>query len=300
LFSSLSFPYNNRKMSSFTEKLSAEAVQFFNMVCQKPFSEQAVHFLNAYWHEVGNQAEFIFSVAWDLAKKSDMKAKNINYVHQYEEGNDFDFNFGLYFYEQLVRFIEDEKNAHWTTKEFQLSQPEMMTAIKRKQELREKVDVNFDGRVSFLEYLLYQYREHANPADFCVRSMSSPDEHPEIRKARLALLEVNKRIQEYEAEKQRLTDEAELPGVKGLAAKNLLAQLESSPQAERLNQALITAEAAVRIASKKFGGGKILAAGSVAPKNAEGRVAMATDGAIWWMNRDLEEKQKRYGPKPKK
>ena len=138
-------------MSSFTEKLSAEAVQFFNMVCQKSFSEQAVHFLNAYWHEIGNQAEFIFSVAWDMAKKADMKAKNINYVHQYEEGNDFDFNFGLYFYEQLCRFLEDEKNAQWVGKEYAASQPEMMTAIKRKQELREKVDVNFDGRVSFLE-----------------------------------------------------------------------------------------------------------------------------------------------------
>jgi len=285
-------------MSSFTEKLDKESVAFFNAVCQKPFSEQAVHFLNAYWHEVGSQAEFIFSVAWDIAKKSDMKAKNINYVHQYEEGNDFDFNFGLYFYEQLCRFVEDEKNAKWVEKQYALSQPEMMTAIKRKQELREKVDVNFDGRVSFLEYLLYQYRDYANPADFCVRSMSSPDEHPEIRKARLALQEVNKRIQEYEAEKQRLTEESELPGVKGLAAKNLLAQLESSPQAERLNAALITAEAAVRMASKKFGGGVVHATGTPSPSN-EGRSALPTDGAIWWMNRDLEEKKKRYGPKPK-
>lgn len=286
-------------MSSFTEKLDPEAVKFFNMVCSKPFSEQAVHFLNAYWHEVGSQAEFIFSIAWDLAKKADMKAKNINYVHQYEEGNDLDFNFGLYFYEQLCKFLEDEKNAHWIAKEWALSQPEMMTAIKRKQELREKVDVNFDGRVSFLEYLLYQYKDYANPADFCVRSMSAPDEHPEIRKARLALQEVNKRIMEFEAEKQRLTEEAELPGVKGLAAKNLLAQLESSPQKERLNAALITAEAAVRMASKKFGGGKVVATGSHAPTDSTGRSELPTDGAIWWMNRDLEEKQKRYGPKPK-
>lgn len=37
-----------------------------------------------------------------------------------------------------------------------MSQPEMMTAITRKKELRDKVDVNFDGKVSFLEFLLYQ------------------------------------------------------------------------------------------------------------------------------------------------
>jgi len=118
--------------------------------------------------------------------------------------------------------------------------------------------------------------------------MTSGDEHPEIRKARLALEEVNKRIRAYEAEKARLTKESELPGVKGLRAKNLLAQLDSSPLAEELNQALITAEAAVRIATRKFGGQKC------AP--GEGGAA-STDGAIWWMNRDLQEKQTKYGKK---
>jgi hypothetical protein len=49
----------------------------------------------------------------------------------------------------------------------------MLTAIVRKQELREKVDVNFDGRISFLEYLLYQYRQFCNPGDFCERSMKA-------------------------------------------------------------------------------------------------------------------------------
>ena len=44
--------------------------------------------------------------------------------------------------------------------------------------------MNFDGRISFLEYLLYQYKDVANPADFCQRSMGH-DEHPEIKKARL-------------------------------------------------------------------------------------------------------------------
>ena len=34
----------------------------------------------------------------------------------------------------------------------------MMTALKRKQELRQ-IDDNFDGRISMLEYLLYQYKE---------------------------------------------------------------------------------------------------------------------------------------------
>jgi len=275
---------------SFTEKLDPEALKYFNEVCNKPFGEQAVAFLNAYWPEVHAQAEFIFTVAWEVIKYADMHSKGISLIYKYEEGNDLDFNIGLYFYEKLCKFLEEPQNAKWAGPQFAMSQPEMMTAIKRKTELREKVDVNFDGRVSMLEYLLYQYQSVANPADFCVRSMGH-DEHPEIRKARLALAEVTKRIKAFEAEKARLEAEAKLPGVKGLAATNLLAQLENNPLKEELNRALITAEAAVRIATKKFGGGRVSAGGSGSEKISP------TEGAIWWMNRDLEEKQKRYGKK---
>lgn len=200
-----------------------------------------------------------------------------------------DFDIGLYFYEILCKYVEDPKNVHWK-RDFPMSQPEMMTSIKRKVELREKVDVNFDGRLSFLEYLLYQYKEVANPADFCQRSMSNGDEHPEIRKARLALEEVNKRIRAYEEEKARLEAESKLPGVKGLKARNMLAQLDASPLKEELNVALIKAEAAVRIATKKFGG--VAFDGSSAG-------ASSSDGAVWWMNKDLEQKKKLYGPKGK-
>lgn len=270
---------------SFTEKLDAESMKFFTEVCAKPFAQQAVHFLNAYWPEAKDEAEFIYSVAWEMVKYADMHSKGISLVFKYQEGNDVDFDIGLYFYEQLCKFCEDPKNKSWVTN-YARSQPVMMTALKRKQELRDEVDVNFDGRISFLEYLLYQYKDVANPVDFCKRSMGH-DEHPEIKKARLALEEVNKRIQAYEEEKARLTEESQKPGVKGLAAKNTLAQIESSPLKEELNKALITAEAAVRIATKKYGGQSSGADGSF------------SDGALWWMNRDLEEKQKKYGPSKK-
>jgi len=273
---------------SLTEKLEPDALAFFNDVCKKPFNQQAVAFLNAYWPEVNSQAEFIFSVAWEMIKYADMHCKGVSLIYLYDEGCDLDFNIGLYFYEKLCKFLEEPANTKWASKEYEISQPEMMTAIKRKQELREKVDVNFDGRVSFLEYLLHQFMKFANPADFCKRSMGQ-DEHPEIKKARLALEEVSKRIRAFEAEKARLEEEAKLPGVKGLTAKNMLAQLENNPLKEELNASLIKAEAAVRIASKKFGDGKALL---TSPSG--GRVA-SSDGAIWWMNRDLEEKKKRYG-----
>jgi len=273
---------------AFTEKLSKEALEYFSMVCQKPFAEQAVAFLNAYWAEVGDQADFIFGCAWETIKFADMHAKGIAYVHLYNEGCDLDFNIGLYFYEQLCKRLDESKEfAEFKASNFAKSQPEMMTAIKRKTELRDKVDVNFDGRISFLEYLLYQYKDFANPGDFTQRSMKGGDEHPEIRKARLALEEVNKRIRAYEAEKQRLEEEAMQPGVKGLKAKNLLAQLGASPLAEELNKALITAEAAVRTATRLFGAG-----GS---GGGAGGDAAPSAGAIWWMNKDLEVKKKKYG-----
>jgi len=272
---------------AFTEKLSKEALEYFSMVCQKPFAEQAVAFLNAYWAEVGDQADFIFGCAWETMKFADMHSKGIHYVHLYNEGCDLDFNIGLYFYEQLCKRLDENKDfAEFKASNFAKSQPEMMTAIKRKTELRDKVDVNFDGRISFLEYLLYQYKDFANPGDFTQRSMKGGDEHPEIRKARLALEEVNKRIRAYEAEKTRLEEEAQLPGVKGLKAKNLLAQLGASPLAEELNKALITAEAAVRIATKLFGAGG---------GGGGGSDAGSSSGAIWWMNKDLELKKKKYG-----
>jgi len=268
---------------SFTEKLDGDSLRFFSEVASRPFSQQAVAFLNAYWPEAKDEAEFIYSVAWETVKYADMHNKGISLIYKYDEGFDVDFDIGLYFYEQLCKFCDDSKNSKWKAN-YPRSIPVMMTAITRKQELRDKVDVNFDGRISFLEYLLYQYKDVANPADFCSRSMGH-DEHPEIRKARLALEEVNKRIRAYEEEKERLTQMSMLDGVKGLGAKNMLAQIDASPLKSELNKALITAEAAVRIASKKYGGMSSNDGGA------------SSEGAIWWMNRDLQDKQSRYGSK---
>jgi len=226
-------------------------------------------------------------------KKADMHAKGISLIHLYNEGNDVDFDIGLYFFEQHCKFLEASENAHWASAEFKMSQPEMMTALKRKQELREKVDVNFDGRVSMLEFLLYQYQSVANPADFVARSRTET-EHPEILKARNLLAEVTKKIKAYEAEKSRLEAIAEGTGVKALGAKNELAQLESGPLAQDLNAALITAEAAVRIATKKYGGARV--------PEGDTRKSVAANfstGSVWWLNRDLEEKKSRYGKKSK-
>merc|ERR1712038_2061453 len=139
-----------------------------------------------------------------------------------------------------------EKNEFVADSQFAPSRPQMMTAITRKKELRDKVDVNFDGRVSFMEYLLYQYQdlEGVDPKSFIKKAMAvGGDEPPEVVEAREALAAVMAQIRKYEAKKQKLTEQSKLPGVKGVKATNLLAQHDSSPVAEKLNLLLITAEA---------------------------------------------------------
>jgi len=55
---------------SLVEKLDAASLAAFDEATKKKFSEQACFFLNAYWDEYGDQAEFIYTTAWDLIKKS--------------------------------------------------------------------------------------------------------------------------------------------------------------------------------------------------------------------------------------
>lgn len=226
--------------------------------------------------------------------------KGVTLIHLYDEGVELDFNIALYFYEKLCKYLED--TPAWSGEQWAMSQPEMMTAITRKKELREKVDINFDGKVSFLEFLLYQYREFANPKDFITRSMATAEEHPEITAARRALEEVNKAIRAFESEKARLTELAEKPGVKGMTAKHTLAQLDAGPMMENLNRSLITAEAKVRIATRKHGGAGAAVNRAIRSLSTGGTpepapVGGSTEGTLWWMNRDLEEKKKRYGKK---
>jgi len=273
--------------ASFTEKLDEESLKAFSVACKKRFSEQAQFFLNAFWDEFGDQAEVIYSVLWDTIKRVDMHHKGVMYIHLYEEGDDLDFDMCLYLFEKLVKFFDEDKKGPQFKGEYPKAVPQMQTSIVRKKELRDRVDVNFDGRISFLEFLLYQF--NASPKTLMERQVKS-DIPPEVLAAMKALEEVNKQVRAYETEKQRLEDDAASnsgQGIKALKAKNELAQLNSSPLWEKLNKALITAEAAVRIASRKYGvGGTNASSGS-------GR----TFGTIWWMERELRAKQEKYGKK---
>jgi len=104
----------------------------------------------------------------------------------------------------------------------------------------------------------------------------------------MALEEVNEAIRAYEREKVRLEMEAKKDGVRGLTAKHTLAQLAASPLAEKLNTALIKAEAAVRKAVKLFGNG--FSGGEASASSGK-----PSQGTMFWMSADLEVKKHLYG-----
>ena len=86
---------------------------------KKTFTEQAVEYLNAYWDEIGDQAEFIFSVAHRIFREADMHRQGIQLYFKYEEGNDVDYPTYLYFYEKLAKFVKE--HPEWKTEQYEKS-----------------------------------------------------------------------------------------------------------------------------------------------------------------------------------
>jgi hypothetical protein len=287
---------------SFTEALDPESLAYFNEVCSLPFDEQAQFFLNAFWDEFQDHAEAVYAIHWRLIKKVDMDNQGISYLHLYEQGIDLDFDMGLVLFESIYNHFTNTSEGKRDAEQYPSAVPSMMTSIVRKRELRDKVDVNFDGRVGFLEYLLYQFQ--ASPKTLMQRSTRSTEGNPELDAAKAALAEVNARIKAYEKEKARLQKIINTKtGVKKLGAVNLMAQLESSPLADDLRAALITAEAKVRIVAKQQ---RIKLASYRSGEGGE-EVAQGqprTEGTVWWLQREIQEKKKLYGrskgPKGKK
>jgi len=279
------------KEGGFVQQLDKEELAFFNSVVAEPFAQQGIAFLNAYWPEIGDQADYIFNVAYETFRETDMHYKGVEYIHLYKEGIRLEFNAALKMYESLCKKWNDEKsNVYNGDEAFDKSKPVMMTSLKRKKELREKVDVNFDNHVSFMEYLLYQYK--VPPSQLVKKLMSAGDEPQEVIDARQALAEVADAIKALEKKKAKLEKVAAGSGVKALAAKNQLAQMDSSPEQETLNKMLITAEAKVRAVLKKYGGKTV--------DSSKGSYNIdSAKGARFWLKADLDQKKSKYGRKKK-
>lgn len=198
---------------------------------------------------------------------------------------------GLYFYEKLYHFVNEEAGgAHLkVNRAYAKSMPQMMTATDRKQALRE-TDINFDNRISFLEYLLYQYRDDCDPNEFSERAAKSldTDNNPELRDARLALSELNDEIHKYERKKRGITEEMRRAAEEGKKARENqkkfeLKELRAKFREHGFSAALLKAQAIVRKFSKQA---------AAAPKGSQ------PEGTAWWLDRELKEKKKLYGDHP--
>mmetsp|Transcript_33867 Transcript_33867/g.95317 ORF Transcript_33867/g.95317 Transcript_33867/m.95317 type:complete len:511 (-) Transcript_33867:101-1633(-) len=275
----------NEKRNKKKKKSRTKTVQLseFSEACKKTYVDQAKFFLNAFWEHVEADAEKIWD--WTHAFIAvDSKGK---------EGNELDEV-------HMSRFLEKFEEA--------------LTAIARR-ELFEDTDITENKHVSLLEYCITKYKsiiktedgQELNVDAFVNQLMDVPEiVSPELKKAQQALDAVMKIIHALEAKKADLKQRSELPGIKGKMATNELAQLLAEDPTD-LNRALLTAEAALRRARKKFGG----KAAASAPKaettevqEGEGSERATlnlptttgnTAGTMWWLERELAE-AKKYKP----
>lgn len=257
------------------EPLDGRCLDRFNRIAARPIARQAMDFYNAYWTELSSEAGFSFSVAWPGFRAAEMRALGITYEYDYDEGSAVGFDDALYFYERMIVFLGDPLNAAWQD-DYPLSQPEPLSALARKQELREKVDVNLDGRIAFLEYLVFQYAGTSSPTDFCRRVRGEVLEGTSLRKYRLAVEDVVEQANEYEAEKARLTEMAAGTGFAAERARRQLAELDDGPFMRAITRALATADGARTVAEAELRGGD-------------------REGSLFWLGRWLDELHVRYG-----
>lgn len=301
---------------------------YFNEVQEEAFSKQAVAFLDAYWEEVGGQAPFIFECAYEVMKEIDMQQNGIIYMHLYEESPALkDFDWALLFFEKLCKAVEtreteDRDNAgeivmnngapvmkKWCDiPYYSMSMPTMMTAVTRKNEIRDKVDFNNDGTISFLEYLIYTYKRISNATDFILKGRALRDgkggangpEAEQLMLAQLALDEVKRKIAEYQAamaKQQAIIDDFEngvlnedgtqkVGRAKAGRATFELKQLQGSNLASELKQALIEAEFKVKQAMK-------IIRENLAKKSGKEKQKAKSPGGMFWVEATLASQQKR-------
>jgi hypothetical protein len=213
--------------------------EFSQVARELCYKEQACFFLNAYWAEFSEEAP----KCWE-------------YVLKFSEYDLKKHNEGVSLDEfESARFLEYFGQA--------------MTVIERRQALKE-IDIDTDNKMSFLEYVVWRFK-----LDIETLMTRPQGTNEELKKAELALKEVQSEISSIEKQKERLEEAAKGQGVK---AKKANAELEMLLKADQLplRKALISAEAAFRKAQKS--------------KDVEAQ------GTLWWLNAELEE-AKKYKPK---
>jgi len=220
--------------------VDAKGMEKFKEVNAYSYQQQAIFFLNAMWVEHKDEAEKVWMFTQKMIEQDKRKAAGSSL---------------------------DEFEAH----KFLESLGETLTVIAMREKLR-KIDLDSDGKMSLTEYLVFRFNVKVK-----VLLERPQGQNEQLLAAEVALQEVQTEIEKIEKEKARLEAASQQDGVKGNTAKAELAKLLGQDQLP-LNRAIITAEAAVRKASK-LGLADCL-------------------GKIFWMEREIAE-AKKYKPKSK-
>jgi F actin bundling C terminal len=162
---------------------------------------------------------------------------------KFEEVLDVASQFQRYITPNSARFDLEEALAH----QFLEKRGETVTAAALRDQLK-IIDVDNNHRLSFLEYALFKF--HKTPADFFTQ-LKSPERGggEALRRAIEEYRQVLKKREERERKMEDLATQAAAGGVKGMAAKNQLAQMRDEDQLA-LNKAEITSAANKRKAEK--------------------------------------------------
>jgi len=213
---------------------------FGNTISEKTFKEQSIFFMNAYWKEHGES-----------------NCKNIwTWTLSFEE------------------FSQDGKQGPHDLDDFQAGRflerhGEPMTVVERRK-LFKSIDQDKNNRMGILEYLVFNFK--INIPELMRKPQGT---NQAMKDAEKALNNVLDEIDKIETKKNQLKEDIKSGGVKGMRARNQLAQIEDADPLP-LNRALITAEAKLRKTRKSKD--------------------ISSMGQLWWMENELEE-AKAYKPK---
>jgi hypothetical protein len=245
----------------------------FSEIGTKPYKQQAVFFLNGYWHEHSKDAEKVWAL-YNQIIQVDPKG---------DKGSDLD---------EVQAHVFLEKNS------------EPMTALELRETLR-KIDLNNDHRMSFLEYLMFkfegvvkvlmsrqqEFNEMLDDNSFDKLKEQLKKSSDDLEKAKVELDKVNAEIQKVDFRRMELEALSKLDGVKGGTARAALNEFLLQDHNE-LNAAVLRAEALVRKARNASEHARLMLENAPHPEKYE----YHSEGAVWWVERELEE-VKKYKPR---
>jgi len=123
------------------ETLNEEQKQTFEAALLKSYKDQACFFLNAFWNELGDQAEAF----WKHWK-------------QFQELDKMQYNALPKEKKPTETYVEVKSLDEFWSHKFLETLGKTLTAIQFRAEFK-KIDANFDKRMSILEFLIWEYKQ---------------------------------------------------------------------------------------------------------------------------------------------